>query len=232
MSTHILWLVQLCTIYVSILLCYKFWRREGLLFWSVVAVILANIQVVKLISLFGMDATLGNTLYVSSFFATDALSEFYGKKEARKAMHLSLLAAVLFLVFGKFAAFFPPSPVDMTGHEALVGLFSFAPRVILASFVCFWLSQTADIHYFHKYTQQNRPLWFKNLLSTSISQLIDSFLFVFIAFLGVFEGTLLDQLPIIMQIGLSTYLIKMIVNVLDIPFLYLLRSMHQRMETE
>ncbi|MGL5721986.1 MAG: queuosine precursor transporter, partial [Brevinema sp.] len=195
MFTHILWLVQLCFVYTTIVFCYRFWRREGLLFWTIVAVILANIQVVKLVSLFGMDATLGNTLYVSSFFATDALSEFYGKKEARKAMHLSLVAAVLFLIFGKFATTFPPSPIDMTGHNALTGLFSFAPRVILASFVCFWLSQTADIHFFHKYTEQNRPLWFKNIFSTGISQFIDSFLFVFIAFFGAFEGSLASQLP-------------------------------------
>ena len=45
-------------------------------------VILANIQVMKLISLFGMTATLGNILYGTSFLATDILSENHGKKDA------------------------------------------------------------------------------------------------------------------------------------------------------
>lgn len=226
MFQHTLWFAQFLAVYASILIFYRLWKKEGLLVWTVLSVVFANIQVVKLVSLFGMEATLGNTLYVSSFFATDALSEFYGKDEAKKAMHLSLLTAVLYLVFGKFTTAFTPLPVD-TVQPALAAIFSMTPRIIAASLICFWFSQTVDIWLFHSYTQKGKALWFKNLASTAFSQLIDSFLFVFIAFFGAFEGTLAQQLPLVLQIALSTYLIKMIVNILDIPFLYALRAMNK-----
>lgn len=224
---YILWFLQLLSIYAIIIVLFTQWNKEGLLIWTVLSVVFANLQVVKLVSLFGLDATLGNTLYVSSFFATDAISEFYGKKEAQKAMHVSLLTLLLYICFGQFAVGFTPLAYDTTGHHALKTLFTFSPRIVLASFLCYWFSQTLDIAVYHKMTIRNHPLWKKNLWSTILSQLLDSFLFVFIAFWGVFDGSLMMQLPIIIQIGLSTYLIKTLVNILDIPFLYGLRAIHK-----
>lgn len=226
---YVLWFGQFLFIYSMILLFFRLWKKEGLLVWTAVSVIFANIQVVKLVSLFGLDATLGNALYVSSFFATDAISEFYGKSEARKAMYLSLSVSLLYLIFGRFAVWFRPLEFDLTGHQALTMLFTFTPRIIAASFVCYFLSQTVDIHIFHYFTQKKMPLWSKNLFSTLISQAVDSFLFVFIAFWGAFEGTLIQQLPVVLQIAFSTFLIKTLVNILDIPFLYGMRSMFRKL---
>ena len=226
MFQYILWFSQFLCTYVLIIFLFRFWRKEGLLVWAVLAVVLANMQVVKLINIFGLDATLGNILYVSSFFVTDAISEFYGKKEAQKAMYISLLASFLYLVYGQFAVAFTPHVFDTTGHDALKSLFYFSPRIVLASFICYWFAQTVDIHIFHQMTIKKYPLWKKNIWSTLLSQGVDSFLFVFIAFYGAFDGSLAEQLPIVLQIGLSTYLIKSLVNILDVPFLYLLRKYH------
>jgi len=224
---YLLWFSQFLVIYAVILFFFRKWGKEGLLIWTVLSVVFANLQVIKLVSLFGLDATLGNILYVSSFFVTDAISEFYGKKEAQKAMYLSLFTLILYMCFGQFAVSFTPLAYDTTGHDALKILFSFSPRIIIASFVCYWFSQTIDITVYHKMTELNLSLWKKNLWSTILSQLVDSFLFVFIAFWGAFKGSLMEQLPIILQIGFSTYLIKTLVNILDIPFLYKLRQMHK-----
>ena len=81
-------------------------------------VILANIQVMKLITLFGMTATLGNILYGTSFLATDILSENYGKKDANLAVHIGFFMLLMMVVVMKFAILFIPNPHDM-GHEAL-----------------------------------------------------------------------------------------------------------------
>ncbi|MGL4676805.1 MAG: queuosine precursor transporter [Brevinema sp.] len=221
---YIIWITQLLLVYLSIIFLFYRWRREGLLLWAVLSVVLANIQVVKLISIFGLDATLGNILYVSSFFVTDAISEFYGKEEAKKAMYASIFASLIYLLCGQLAVSYQPLLFDTQGHEALSVLFRFSPRIVLASFICYWFSQTVDINIYHYMTEKKYLLWQKNIWSTFISQLADSVLFVFIAFWGVFESSLRDQLPIILQIALSTYLIKCLVNILDIPFLYILRS--------
>ncbi len=222
---YIIWGAQLLAVYAMIIFMFRQWRREGLLIWSVLSVILANIQVVKLISIFGLDATLGNILYVSSFFTTDIISEFYGKENAKKAMHISLFASFVYLIIGQFTVAF--EPLSMDTHNALAVIFQFSPRIVAASLICYWFSQTIDINIYHYLTEQKKSLWFKNLWSTVISQFADSFLFVFVAFWGAFDGTLSEQLPIILQIGISTFLIKSLVNVIDIPVLYLIRNIHK-----
>ena len=70
---------------IFVLIMYKFFGRTGLFVWVGFATVLANIQVVKLIEIFGLTATLGNAVYGSIFLVTDILNEKYGKKEAKKA---------------------------------------------------------------------------------------------------------------------------------------------------
>ncbi len=62
---YAIWAAQLLSVYCMIIFMFYKWKREGLLIWSVISVILANIQVVKLISIFGLDATLG-TIFVAN----------------------------------------------------------------------------------------------------------------------------------------------------------------------
>ncbi|GAI08768.1 unnamed protein product, partial [marine sediment metagenome] len=62
--------------------------KLGLYAWIGIAVILANIQVLKTVELFALVATLGNIIYGTTFLATDILSEVYGKAEAKKAVFM------------------------------------------------------------------------------------------------------------------------------------------------
>ena len=71
---------------IFVLIMYKFFGRTGLFVWVGFATVLANIQVVKLIEIFGLTATLGNAVYGSIFLVTDIINEKYGKKEAKKAV--------------------------------------------------------------------------------------------------------------------------------------------------
>src|SRR5690606_41799929 len=82
---------------------YKFFGKSGLFAWVAISTILANMQVSKTIEIIGLTATLGNSLYASTFLAADILNEKYGKKEAKKAVWLgfsSVLIMVLVMQFG------------------------------------------------------------------------------------------------------------------------------------
>ena len=85
MQNEILWLAMLLANFFLIILAYKLFGKWGLIMWIPISVIVANIQVIQTIQLFGFVATLGNIVYASSFLVTDILSENYGKKEAKKA---------------------------------------------------------------------------------------------------------------------------------------------------
>ena len=77
---------------VSLLLCfggvvfaYWLWGLSGLNCFTVFASITANIEVLITIVAFGMEQTLGNVLFASTFLVTDIISEMYSKKEAQRA---------------------------------------------------------------------------------------------------------------------------------------------------
>ncbi|MGV7535329.1 queuosine precursor transporter, partial [Mycobacterium kansasii] len=67
-------------------LSYKRFGKTGLYVWSALSVIVANLEAMKMVTMFGLSATLGNAVYASSFLVTDILSEKYGRKSATKAV--------------------------------------------------------------------------------------------------------------------------------------------------
>ncbi len=182
-------------------------------------VILANIQVMKLITLFGMTATLGNILYGTSFLATDILSENYGKKDANLAVHIGFFMLLMMVVVMKFAILFIPNPHDMA-HEALSKIFGLTPRVAGASFCAYAFSQYHDVWMFHllKGKTHDKHLWLRNNVSTMVSQAIDTGIFVGVAFYGMYPTNVL------LSLFLSTYVIKWIVALSDTWCVYLARK--------
>lgn len=66
-------------------------EKWGLIMWLPISVIVANIQVIQTIELFGLVAILGNIVYATSFLVTNILSENYGKEEAKKAVWIGFL---------------------------------------------------------------------------------------------------------------------------------------------
>ncbi len=179
-------------------------------------IILANIFVTKQFTLFGITATGGNITYGAIFLATDLLCEHYGKRVGRKAVIIGFFAALFYLITSQLILLFQPAESDLV-HDSMQVIFSFAPRIVLASLLAYLISQMHDIWFFHMLKQKThgKLLWLRNNVSTWISQLIDSVVFSAVAFLGTFP------LGVVGQIIISTYLLKVLVAALDTPFIYL-----------
>ncbi|GBE29899.1 hypothetical protein BMS3Bbin04_00922 [bacterium BMS3Bbin04] len=184
-----------------------------------VYIILANIFVMKQITLFGVAATGGNSLYGAIFLATDLLNEHWGKVEAQRAVWFGWACAGFYLLASQVFLWFQPS-VDDFVHPAMESIFSLAPRIVAGSLVAYIISQTHDVHSYNMWKNRTggKHLWLRNNASTAVSQLIDSTIFTFIAFYGVFEFSIL------VEILVTTYVLKLIVAGMDTPFLYLSRS--------
>ncbi len=206
-----------------VLVVYKFFGKTGLFGLIVFNLILCNIQVLKTIQLFGMTTTLGNVLYASVFLSTDILSEFHGKKEAQKAVFLGFMILVMAVVYMQLALLFTPS-VDDFAQPHLEVIFGFLPRLALGSLCAYLISQLNDVYVFHKIKDKygERNLWLRNNASTLISQLLDSAAFCFIALWGVFPT------DVWLEIFFTTYLFKVIVAVMDTPFIYVARKIRCR----
>jgi queuosine precursor transporter len=213
---ELLWFAMLLVNFLSILLFYRIFGKTGLYVWIPIAVIVANIQVLKLVELFGISATLGNIVYATSFLVTDILSENYGKKSAAKAVLIGFMSLIASTLLFQGALWFTPAGDDWA-QESLSAIFGFMPRIALASLIAFGASQLHDVwayDFWKKKWPSVKFIWLRNNASTMISQLLDSVVFTFIAFAGVFP------LPVLLEILISTYFIKWIVAAADTPFIY------------
>ncbi len=221
---ELLWLAMLAGNFFAILIAYRLFGKIGLYIWIPISVIVANIQVTKTIEIFGLEATLGNIVYATSFLATDILNENYDRASATKAVWIGFFALISMTVMMNLALWFVPAESDFA-HESLRTIFSIMPRIAAGSLVAYGVSQFHDVWAYNLWKKrhpQRRFIWLRNNLSTMISQLIDTVLFVFIAFYGVFEG------GVLLQIAISTYLLKWLVAAADTPFIYWARSIKER----
>ena len=231
MSNELLWLIFALINFGLIVGVYKLFGKTGLFAWIALGTILANIQVTKSIDFqvgnFVIAATLGNIMYGTLFLVTDALGEKYGKKDAKKAVFIGFFSLLATVIVMQFALLFEPNDFDFA-QGSLETIFGFLPRLALGSLTAYAVSQLFDVYFFQKIKEKyssDKTLWLRNNGSTIVSQLIDSIIFVPIAFAPiVLFGA--DGLPweIVWEIFWTTYVIKVIVAALDTPFVYFIKK--------
>ena len=225
MRNEILLIVNLTVVYSMTLLFYRMCGKKGLLCWNIIATIAANIEVMILVKAFGLEQTLGNILFASTFLTTDILSENYSKKDATMAVKTGIMASLAFIVISRFWLWFIPSENDVIS-VSIVTVFENTPRVMFAGFLVYAIVQNFDVWLYHKLwdvtskKSRNKKsfLWLRNNLATMTSQLINAILFNVIAFWGIYDTKTL------INIIISTYVIYFITSVADTPAVYLARK--------
>ncbi len=195
---------------------YRFFGRIGLYVVIVYSSILCNILVLKQVEFLGIAATLGNILYGGIFFATDILNEKYGPREARRSVAVGFISILVLTFFVQTALLYIPGEDDWA-DEHMQALFGFIPRIALASFVAYLISQLLDISVFQFFKKKSgdKKLWLRNNVSTLVSQTLDTLIFTVVAFWGVFPTDILFQI-FITALGLKAF-----VALCDTPFFYL-----------
>ena len=228
MSNELMLFINLIVVYFMTLLSYRLFGKKGVLCWNAIATIAANIEVMILIEAFGMEQTLGNIMFASTFVATDILSENHGKKEAELAVKTGIFVSVAFIVFTRIWLMYSPSPND-TVMPSIINVFSNTPRVMLAGLVVYGIVQAVDVFLYHKIWKLTEKLsgsskgflWLRNNAATLISQLFNAVLFNLSAFGGVYDSKTL------VSIIISTYAIYIVTSLADTPVVYLARKMKQ-----
>lgn len=216
---EILLIIEILVVFGALFLTKKLFGKTGLFVWIAIASIIANIEVVKNITLFGMSASLGNVMFASNFLATDILVECYGKDEAKKGVYIGTFAIVLFLICMQLSLLFVPNEFDVM-HGAMEQLFAFAPRVCISSVVMCFIANYTDVLLFHKLREkaQGKHLWLRNNLSTIVCNSLENFGFFFIAFAGIYP------IKTILLMGATSCVIEIMIALCDTPFLYLAKS--------
>ena len=228
-NQEILWLTTLVLDLGGTILLYRLFGKAGLQVAIATAIILANLQGPKLTVIFGLETTLGVIFYSTIFFATDVLSENYGRAEANKAVRMGFAVSVVVLVMMSLAMMYQPSDrqfaIDV--HEAFGTILNFTPRFILGSLLTYYISQSFDVWAFHRIKQMtgDKWLWLRNNGSTMSSQIVDTILYSLIVWWGTVD------LITAFKLGAAKYLFKVVIAMIDTAFLYWARGVFRQRET-
>jgi uncharacterized integral membrane protein (TIGR00697 family) len=173
--------------------------------------------------------TLGNVLFASTFLITDIMSENHSRKDANRAVIISTLCSVFFVLISQMWLLYTPSGNDWASG-AFHTIFSSTPRIVCASLVVYLISQLTDVWLYHKwwdwckrrFGDESKGLWIRNNGSTMISQLLNTMLYTLFAFYGTYSFQTL------ISIFASSYVIYVITSLLDTPFVYWCRKIYRR----
>lgn len=181
----------------------------------VVSLIVANIAAAKVVSFWGLVIPAAIVAYPITFLMTDVIGEIWGREEANRTVRIGFVCQLISLILIGLSILLPVAPFadNQEMYESIMGQ-SF--RVVFASMVAYLCSQSWDVFIFHKLKSKTgtKHKWLRNNLSTMTSQIIDTAIFITIAFVGT--------VPNIFTMILSQYLIKFVYAALDTPFFYLL----------
>ena len=222
LSTELMWLIMLLFCFTSILIFLRLFGYIGIFIYSALAVIAGNIQVLKTVDFFYSPepVALGTILFASTFLCTDILSEYFGKEKARKNVLVGFSAFLFMTILMIITIGFKPSDGDWV-QESLSNVFTPMTRFFIASMIAYLISQYFDVWFFNyiKNKFSNKYLWLRNNLSTILSSLVDNTVF------SIFAWILLNPEPVniynvIMIYILGTYLLRIIIALLDTPFIY------------
>ena len=232
LPVELTWLFFLFFCFFSVLIFLKLFGEVGLYIYTVVAIIVANIQVLKLVkfSFFNDPVALGTILFASTFLCTDILSEHYGKKSARKNVIIGFTGFLLMTILILFTLGFKPLTEDIVGqnyiwaletHSNLIKIFLPFPVFFISSMIAYLISQFFDVWFFDflsKFTNKGF-LWLRNNISTFSSSLIDNSVFSLFAFI-ILASDPLNFKVVIMTYILGTYALRIFIAIIDTPFIY------------
>ena len=154
----------------------------------VTSYLVSNIMAVKVISLFGLfyfDA--GTIVFPIAYMLGDVLTEIWGYRTARKVIWLTFMCNIIMVVCTQIGVWLPsPDYLDETAN-AYNHIFSYVPRIVVASLTGFLLGELSNAWLMEKIKKitGNKRLWVRTIGSSAVAYLFDSLPFVLIAFLGV-----------------------------------------------
>lgn len=198
----------------------RFERPDLLIALYVTFVLVAQILAVK-ISAFDLGFTTvfgpsGVLVFSLTYLLTDIVNEKFGRTETHRMIFIAFVSQVAMVFFFWLGAKFPPAPF-WTMQNEWEQIFGIVPRITFASWVAFLVSENFDAYVFAWFRRVTggRHLWMRNAFSSIPALLLDTLIFIPLAFAGI--G--MSLLPLI--IGQTS--VKWLVGLVNVPFMYLNR---------
>jgi uncharacterized integral membrane protein (TIGR00697 family) len=172
----------------------------------------AAVLAAKILRIGPFSVPAGVLAYCLTFVCTDVISEIWGRRCANMVVLTGFVGLVLTFALVRLALWWPAAPL-WDQEDAFQGVLGMTPRIIMASLTAYVLSQFYDVWLYNllKDRTRGRHLWLRNNLATILSQLLDSVVFIAVAFWGV-----MPLCPLI----IGQWAVKAAVALCDTPLVY------------
>ena len=230
-----IWPLMLIWSFAFLIILHRLFGQGGVYVYIVVAILGANIQVLKTVkfSVYPSPVALGTILFSSTYLATDILVERYGAAAARRGVILGFLSYIFFTGAMLLTLAYAPLTPEQAGesmagalpfHHHIEALFLPSPALLVAGMAAYLVSQFNDVWIFQRVRRATggRFLWLRSNVSTGVAALIDNTVFSVLAWIVLAPQPLPFRTVLITYI-LGTYWLRLAISVLDTPFLYLAR---------
>ncbi len=193
----------------------------------VAVLLISNIASTKILNLGPLTFDGGTLLFPLSYIFGDILTEVYGYSRSRKVIWLGFIAAAVMSVTLAIVGVLPAAAdwPNQTAYEAILGQ---TPRIVVASLIAYFAGEFSNsvILAKLKVVTEGRQLWLRTISSTLLGQLLDTALFVLIAFTGTVPT------GVLLAIAVSNYLFKCGVEILFTPITYWITGWLKQQEHE
>lgn len=193
----------------------------------VTVLLISNVASTKIVAFGPFTFDGGTILFPLSYIFGDILTEVYGYARSRKVIWIGFIAALLmsltFIVVGAL-----PPAADWPNQDAYDKILGLTPRIVVASLIAYFAGEFSNSFTLAKLKliTNGQRLWLRTIGSTLIGQVVDTALFILIAFTGVVPNSLLWTLII------SNYLFKCGVEILFTPVTYAVTGWLKQQERE
>jgi uncharacterized integral membrane protein (TIGR00697 family) len=167
--------------------------------------------------LFGSHLSVAVFSFPVVFLMTDVVGELYGKQVAKRFVLAGFVSTTLFIGYSLLSLAMPWSDDGAWVREGYGQVFGISTRIALASLTAFWIAENQDVFAFF-YVRERigiGPFWLRSLLSNAWSQLLDTAIFMAIAFVGVYPT------GVLVSIIVTWWLYKVAMGMLYTPLSYL-----------
>lgn len=204
---------------------FKYFTSISVFFVAVL--LISNVASTKIVDFGWFTFDGGTLLFPLSYIFGDILTEVYGYKHSRKVIWLGFFSALMMSAVFYIVGQLPPAP-EWGNQDAYNAILGSTPRIVLASLVAYTCGSFSNSMILAKMKvwTKGKYLWARTIGSTVVGELVDSTLFILVAFLGVLPLSLLVTLIV------SNYIFKTLVEVAFTPVTYKIVRFLKKEESE
>ena len=185
-----------------------------LLILNIVCLLSSNILAAKPVKMLGFVFTASTYLFPVSYILNDVFVEVYGYKTSKFTIFVSFISNLLMVIFFTIAIYLP-YPSYYQNQEAFQTVLATTPRILTASVLAYIFGNLFNSLVMTKMKEKNKKgiLWHRTVLSSVVGELLDTLIFILVAFTGTMS---MKDLSIMF---ISVYLLKLGIEILFTPVL-------------